>query len=250
MNRLLYRLLAPGLLLLLPATAMALDTLDVFGPGLSTLEISGSRYGYGLDDLDRSGYRFRLNPFWGLSPSSHAYLGLEVGSSDRHQGGLELLTLGIFRTVIDNTFKVDLFGEISAMGPGLQESRRSLGMELNLDGETLGLYFRDTWQWVSDSVAESDSLMESDQVPIARLTRWTYGLKLELTGNSELLVELRRESSRGFLSRTNSKHDLGWALGQNLRMGRGVKIITEAFRVTTGDSGDHWEFTLGIRRNW
>ena len=239
---LLRALLAWALCLAALRPAHALDTYEVYPPGLKAAEAYLVRYGQGADSEELRGMLAITGAAVGISARSHAYVFTGLSSTDRHEGGLDYLTLGYFQTLIAQTaFALDGWAELGAYGVGLGEARRGVGVEINYDGPRGGLYWRGTQHWERDAG-------EDDEAVIGRRRRFSYGLHLGVGPAGRLLAELRQESVAGYQSLADGRRTESWAIGFNRTLSKTTELILEARSVAPPPDLDldrSWDLTAG-----
>ena len=236
---------AAGLLALLAlaAPALALDTWEPYPRGAATLEVYATRWGQGNDlDADK-GWRADLLSAWGLDPRTHAWLAVGLTTDDGLEGGADFLGAGVFRTLRDGPFKLDVFAQLAAVGPGLAAASRQAGLEINVDEEGWGVYTRPIWEWTRDEAAGGGV--------VARRLVWANGLMIQLRPDTQFLVEWAHESRDGWRSVDNESRSLYWAAGLNRVVTEDLEVIMEARRWEPEDGEDPaWDFTIGAVAVW
>jgi len=235
-------LLAGALCLAALRPARAVDTYEVYPLGLSAAEAYLVRFGQGADTEDQRGLLAITGAAVGVTARSHAYVFTGLISDDRHEGGLDFLTLGYFQTLIDQTaFDLDGWVELGARGEGLGEARRGVGIEVNYEGPRGGLYWRGTQHWERDAG-------EPGEAAIGQRRRFSYGLHLRVGPAGQLLAELRQESLDGYRSLAAGSRTESWALGFNRTLSKTTELILEARAVEPPADTDRdrsWDLTLG-----
>ncbi|MBN2170436.1 MAG: hypothetical protein JW819_03830 [Candidatus Krumholzibacteriota bacterium] len=238
--------LAAGLLaaLALAAPALALDTWEPYPRGAAALELYATRWGQG-NDLDAAkGWRADLLPAWGLDERTHAWLAVGLMADDGLAGGADFLGAGVFRTLRDGPFKLDVFAQLAAVGPGLAAASRQAGLEINVDEEGWGVYSRPIWEWVRDDDGAGGGV-------VARRLVWANGMVVQARPDLQFLIEWARESLDGWRSVENGSRNLYWAAGLNRVVSEDLELIMEARRwEPVGDEDPAWDFTIGVVAVW
>lgn len=232
-------------ILVLATPAAAIDTWEVYPMGPSVLEVYGIRYGHGAEEKADRGLALMLGPAWGLSSTTHAYAFAMINSSDELEGGLELMSLGLFHNLLDRSLKLDLFGELIAHGDGLRQVGRLLGTELNLDGSNMGLFGRGAWVW------SPDGANAAGEAVVGRELLLTEGIYIKMGAKTEMLAEWRQVKSQGFQSRETKWRSNSYAFGFNSVVSRYAELILEARRWEPASaSAETWSFTVGFVTVW
>lgn len=223
--------------------AQALDTWEVYPPGLRAAEVYLVRYGQGADSDEQRGLLAITGAAVGVTARSHAYVFTGLLSNDRHEGGLDFLTLGYFQTLIDLTaFDLDGWAELGAQGTGLGEARRGVGIEINYDGPRGGLYWRGTQHW------ERDAGEVGEEAVTGQRRRFSYGLHLGVGPAGRLLAEWRQERLDGYQSLPDGSRTESWALGFNRILSKTTELIFEARAVEPPADTEldrSWDITAG-----
>ena len=233
-------------IVLFAGPALAVDTWEPYPAGPATLEVYGLRYGQGDDDNAARGYAVILGPAWGLSPTTHAYLFTGISSSDEHHGGLDFLTLGLFRSLWEGrALKLDGWLQMTACGEDLALSTRQAGLEYNLDLRRWGFFVRTAWEW------ENDGTDDGGTAVIGRRLLNTEGVYIQASDRVQLLAEINQESLSGWQSVANESRTTSWALGYNRIVTKSTELILEArAREPQGDGKRSWDYTIGAVTVW
>ncbi len=231
---------------LLTGQALAVDTWEPYPKGPGTLEFYAVRYGHGAAADSLRGYATMLGPAWGLSPTAHAYLFTGISSGDDHRGGVDFLTLGLFRNFYEGrALKLDGWAQMSAFGPGLGLSARQFGLEYNLDLNRWGMFARTAWEWENEGVGDDGAAL------IGRRTLYTEGIYVQPSGRVQLLAELNQETLSGFDTLANESRTTSWAFGYNRVVSETTEMILEARTYEAPEGGERtWDFTLGAVTVW
>ncbi|MCP4545636.1 MAG: hypothetical protein GY835_04105 [bacterium] len=224
--------------------ASAIHTLEPYGPGASYLEIQAQRRSHGAESDSLRGWSVELKPGWGISSSLSTYLEVGLISTDRYDGGLDFVTLGILRNIFDRSMRGDLIAEIQARGEGLRRNIRSVGYELNSDSEQWGLYMRDLWSWQGDG----EDL--AGDVIVGRSRLLTEGIWMQMSPTVQLLVEATQENLSGFDTMNNGTRDTAWSIGYNRNLTENVVLLMEARRSSGPADEKVWDYGFGLMMNW
>jgi hypothetical protein len=223
--------------------AQALDTWEVYPIGLSAAEAYLVRYGQGADSDDQRGLLAITGAAVGVTARAHAYVFTGLISNDRHEGGLDTLTLGYFQTLIDQTaFDLDAWAELGAQGEGLGEARRGVGIEVNYEGPRGGLYWRGTQHWERDA---GDGV---EPAVTGQRRRFSYGLHLRVGPAGRLLAEWRQERLDGYQSLPDGNRTESWAVGFNRTLSKTTELVVEARAVEPPADTElerSWDLTAG-----
>ena len=232
--------------LIFAGTALAVDTWEPYPPGPATLEFYGLRYGEGSDADSLKGLALFGGPAWGLSSTTHIYLFTGISSSEEHRGGIDFLTLGIFRNLRDGkALDLDIYAQLDAFGEGLGLSTRLAGLEYNLDLNRWGIFARTAWRW------ENDGVDAAGKSVIGRRGLFTWGAYLSPSPAVQIMAEMIQEAPSGFQSFANDSRISNWAIGYNREVTPQVEAIFEArAHEAIGDGDRTWDFTVGAVTVW
>lgn len=224
------------LIFLLAPAAFAVDTWEPYPLGPGAIEFYLTRSGLGRDGAEAKANSIVIGPAWGLHETTHLFLFTGIHHPDEGAGGLDFLSLGIFRNFyggFERPLKLDAYFEMSAFGPGLAMSSMLAGLETNLDFEGLGLFARPSLSWVAEEGGD-------DQSEFAL----SLGLWQQLFERVQLLAELRFAESGEQLDLEST------AIGLNALATEEVEIILE-WRGHENKYGDpSFDITLGAVTVW
>ncbi len=225
------------LILTLVPAAMAVDTWEPYPMGPGAIEFYFTQSGVGLEGPDGQSKSLVIGPAWGIHESTHVYLFTGIGYPEMGSGGVDFMSMGIFKNVyggFDKTFKLDTYFEMIASGPGLGLSSMAAGLEANLDFEGLGLYARPTINWFHDGVGEGDSAM-------SLASGFWYGI----AGMAEVFLEV------GLTEVDDEFEHASSAVGLNVLVSKEVELILELRSPEPAEGADRgFDITLGAVTVW
>jgi len=226
------------LLILVQATAaLAVDTWEPYPGGAGAIEFYVTRGGIGDGDSVDGKTSVVLGPSWGIHETTHLSLYTGIVDPDESEGGLDFLSLDLFRNLYGGfvrPLKLDAYFGMTAFGPGLDMSSSLAGLEANLDFEHTGLYARPSISWFHDETGGRDH-----SIALAA------GLWRQLGERTQLLGEATFSEREGDL-----KHETT-AAGVNVQLSGEVELILElrSGKPTTG-SGRSYDATVGAVTVW
>lgn len=138
--------LASLMVVFVPRTAAAADTVETWAVGATNLDIYFGLAGLRAPRATRTIYA-DIMPGFGLVPGLSAYLGMTLEANHQVSDGQLSAYVGLFGTVLDSDHvDFDLFVDFRVQGPGLADFRLTPSFELNLDYEpelaAWGVYLR------------------------------------------------------------------------------------------------------------
>ena len=225
------------LLLALVPSALAVDTWEPYPMGPGAIEFYFTQCGVGLSGPDGQSKSLVIGPAWGIHESAHIYLFTGIAYPEMGPGGVDFLSMGIFKNLyggFEKPFKLDAYFEMGAFGPGLGFSSMAAGLEANLDFEGLGLYARPIINWFHDGLGEGDSAMSLSS-----------GIWYGIGGIAEVFAEV------SFAEESNEFEHASSALGFNVLITKEVELILELRSPEPAEGADRsFDITLGAVTVW